>query len=198
MKKTIALILVLTTLLTLASCGMLFPKAKDGKAKTFSVSGMQITLTDSFSEMELDGYEAAYSTRDVFVIMLKESFDLTTSAGISDFAGYAETVHQGNENYSPTELMTEEGLTYFEYTFLNTDKNMTLTYFKSPTELMTEEGLTYSVLITDENKTYKYFTVMLEGTDAFWTVQFACEVSEYDGYKSYFVNWAKSIQFSAV
>ena len=170
MKKTIALILVLTTLLTLASCGMLFPKAKDGKAKTFSVSGMQITLTDSFSEMELDGYEAAYSTRDVLVIMLKESFDLTTSAGISDFAGYAETVHQGNENYSPTELMTEEGLTYFEYTFLN----------------------------TDENKTYKYFTVMLEGTDAFWTVQFACEVSEYDGYKSYFVNWAKSIQFSAV
>jgi hypothetical protein len=96
---------------------------------------------------------------------LKEAFSL--QEGLADLTvdEYAALVHQSNSEKSPTEISKENGLTSFEYSFLN----------------------------TEENKIYRYFTVMYKGSDAFWTVQLACEESAYEEYKPYMIEWAKSV-----
>lgn len=59
-----------------------------------------------------------------------------------------------------------DGINYFEYTYLN----------------LSEES-------------FKYFNTAYESDDAFWLVQFACAVDDYDSNKSDFIKWAKTVSF---
>ena len=65
------------------------------------------------------------------------------------------------------------------------------------TAVLHEDGVTYLEYTAEsDGDTFKYFAAVFKGSDAFWLVQFACDVEEYDGYKSYFISWAKTVEFA--
>ena len=162
MKKFLSLLLFATLLLTFCACTSATPKQ-------FSAQGMTITLTSAFTETTQEGYTACYDSKDVAVFALKESFSLMQGMDKWSLQDYAELVLEANKDRAPQAIKEVEGLTTFEYTFLN-------------------EQL---------NKTYTYFCVMYKTSDAFWLVQFACLEGKYETLRPSFVEWAKTVSFEA-
>lgn len=151
----------------LMSLLLLFCLASCGEPaeEVFSKDGLTITLTDSFRETNYENYTACYESSNTAVFALKESFDLLE--GLEDYTldQYAELVKNANSSKMPSEITETEGLTAFEYSFYN----------------------------TDQDATFKYFTVVYKGVDAFWTVQFCCDKEDYEILKSEFIKYAKSV-----
>jgi len=79
---------------------------------------------------------------------------------------YAELVIDANE-FDVT-LKSVDGLLYFEREFTN----------------------------TEENVTYRYYSFVYEGKDAFWFIQFAVEVEKAPEYVEDIFEWARSVEFS--
>ena len=138
-------------------------------AKKFTSNGMSIVLTDAFTECTLEGYTVCYDSKEAGVFVLKEPFSLR--AGFSDLSidDYAELVYDANASKSPSKISKEGGLTSMEYSFLN----------------------------EEENQTYRYYTTVFKTSDAFWLIQFACKQEDYDAKRHTFIDWAKSIEFTA-
>jgi len=162
MKKIIALLAALILLLSLTAC------SSGSKEKAFSKNGLDITLTNEFSEETLSGYTACYRSTHTMVVTLKEDFSLIEGAADLSVTEYAELLRQANASRSPTSLSTKDGIPYFEYTYFN----------------------------ESENVTYRYYTTAFKGSDAFWMVQFVCNESAYVTQKVNFSTWAKSISVS--
>ncbi len=131
----------------------------------FSKDGLTITLTDSFRETHYENYTACYESSSAAVFAIKESFDLLD--GLEDYTleQYAELVKTSNSSKMPSEITNVDELTTFEYSFYN----------------------------TEEDATFKYFTVVYKGVDAFWTIQFCCDQEDYEILKSEFIKYAKSV-----
>ena len=167
MKKRVSILLVFVMVL-LTAVSCQKPDAEP-KNKIFNSNGMTITLTDEFHESSYQGYTACYESSKVAVFVLKESFSL--QEGFEDFTldEYAELVLQSNSSKSPSAISKKDGLTSMEYKFFN----------------------------ENTNQTYKYFSVMYKGPDAFWLVQFACVENIYDAQKDSFVTWAKTVKFDS-
>ena len=73
-------------------------------------------------------------------------------------------------------------------------------YAKLIYEANIDEGLTtiqYESYDSDEKVSYIYYTVLYEGKEAFWTIQFFCDKADFDEYKPYFIKWAKSVEFKS-
>ena len=162
MKKLLSLVLVLVLLVALVSCGKAQPK-------TFTSSGMSITLTSAFKENPQEGYTTCYDSAKVAVFVLKESFSIQPGVENLTLDEYAALVRQSNASKSPSEITTQDGIYSMEYTFLN----------------------------ESENQTYSYYCTMFKSSDAFWLVQFACKEGDYASYKETFLNWAKTITFDS-
>lgn len=160
MKKLFALLLASLMLVSLVACG-----GEDSKEEVFTSNGMSITLDNSFKESSYEGYTVCFESKTVAIFGLKESFTLLAGLENYTLAQYAELVHNANSSKTPSAITTVDGLTTFEYTFLNTENNVT----------------------------YKYFTTMFKGDDAFWTIQFSCDAKDYDANKADFIKYAKSI-----
>lgn len=63
-------------------------------------------------------------------------------------------------------------------------------------EIQTEDSLTYfERTATVDGDEFSYYSVVYRASDAFWLLQFTCETKEYEEYRPYFVNWAKSVTF---
>ncbi|MBE6978574.1 MAG: hypothetical protein E7438_08130 [Ruminococcaceae bacterium] len=87
---------------------MLQPAAEP---KTFYAESMQITLTDQFAEEKIAGYTAAFTSDQVAVFVLKETF-----AEVSDKFSVEEYGQQViRVNGLSATLQTENGVVYFEY-----------------------------------------------------------------------------------
>lgn len=82
--------------------------------KEFSGSGMTITLTKAFEEVEYQGFTQCYESREAVVFMLKEEFSLVP--GLEDYTleDYADLVLSSNS--IDAEVKTENGVMYFTYT----------------------------------------------------------------------------------
>ena len=107
MKKLIAMVLLVCSIMLLA-CGCdLFTKEK-----TFSKSGMSITLTEDFVEKSRVSYTSTYDSEDIAVFTLKEEKELLGSLSL-DLDGYTKKVIEVN-GYS-VDPKNKDGLTYFEY-----------------------------------------------------------------------------------
>ena len=165
MKKILALVLALLTLLSCVSC--IGGKVYEAADAEFSANGITLTLTKAFKEVDAAtyGYTAAFDSAAVAVFALKESFSLVNSLGATSKTAYAELLRSANAARNPGELKTEDGIVFFEYNFHN----------------------------TDENVTYSYFTTVHEGKDAYWMVQFATKQADYDEYRPYLLKWAKTV-----
>ena len=129
---------------------------------------MEITLTDDFSKTSIEGYTVCYDSAEVAVFALKENFDLMD--GLEDYTieQYGELVLQNNSFDSSVKLLSNDGLTYFDYEYAN----------------------------PETNDTYYYFTVLYKAPDAFWTVQFTTLSEDIEDYIQSFTDWAKTVEFS--
>jgi hypothetical protein len=82
---------------------------------------------------------------------------------------YAQAVYEANAYRSPSAIAHVEGLTTMEYTFVDPAGKATICYFSA----------------------------MLEGPDAFWLIQFSCDEEDYETYRPYFIEWAKTVTFES-
>ena len=141
-------------------------KVYEADAKEFTSNGLTITLTDAFVETKQEGYTVCYDSKSVAVIALKESFSL--AEGVKDWTleYYADLIKSSNSAHSPSNPVKVGNRMVIEYTFFNPNTNVT----------------------------YHYYTCMYKGRDAFWMVQFACDVNDIEEYKPYMMQWADSVR----
>ncbi len=144
-------------------------KAYEYKDSEFSSNGITITLTKAFKGKNHTGYAACYDSKDVAVFVIKENYTLNADFKDMTLDQYAESIYSVNSERNPSPITKTEGITYIEYEFAN------------------EDGAVI----------YKYFVAMYKGDEAFWLVQFACNVDVYGEYLPYFVKWAKTVNVSA-
>ena len=140
------------------------------KATVFSKDGMEITLTEEFTEGKYYDMTAYYDSENATVSAFKEEFTLLEENGESSdmtLNEYAEILMKSGEVNA--EVKTEDGLTYFEY----------------------EKTIDYEVY----SVTYIYYSVVYKSSDSFWLFQFACEKELYSEYSEQFEIWAKSVNF---
>ena len=137
------------------------------KMKTFSSNGMTVTLTNEFKEVDIENYTATYDSKNVAVFTLKEAFALADGIENCSLEQYADLVIKNN-NIGSAEIKTDEGLTYFEYEFVN----------------------------PEINDTYRFFSYVYKTNDAFWLVQFATLDENVEKFAQQITEWAKSVEFS--
>ncbi len=136
------------------------------KEKDFSKAGATITLTDAFTEQSLVTQTAYYVSLKSIVTTLKEDF--------SSFQG-----------------------TEYENMTLNQYANLVLTANSLTAAVAEEDGLLYFTYEKSTNgKEFKYYATVFKGPDAYWLIQFACEVNDFDDFLPDFQKWAKSVTFS--
>ena len=107
--KPIALIsLALVFLMVFTACDLFKSE------KTFSKSGYQITLDDSFTEKEYVSMTGYYESTKMIVTVLKEEFTLFEGYDVETLKEYAELVIEANgmSNITPSE---SNGTVFFEY-----------------------------------------------------------------------------------
>ena len=139
---------------------------KAPEPKTFVTGGMSITLTDAFQKMAVDGYDAAYDSRNVAVFALKEPLSLVEGFADYGLTDYAELLLEVN-NQTDKEIKTQQGRTYFDYSYQNPE-----------TEAL-----------------YHYYTYVYKTEDAFWAVQFALLESDVPAFADQITQWAASVTF---
>lgn len=138
------------------------------EAKHFSENGMEITLTREFRKVQMDGFEASFTSKKAAVFAIKEEFDLVEGFGDLTVEEYGELVIEGNGMEVGSKVKNDIGFPYFEYTREN------------------------EKLKCD----YHYFAVLFKGEDAFWMVQFAVPEADITEYRPLFIDWAKTIEFT--
>lgn len=177
MKKIIALLVTLLTVLSLSACNMLpalgtylalSQPVYKADEEVFKADGLEITLTEAFTETDMEGFTACYDSSEVAVFVLKEDYASIPQLSDLSLEEYADLVHEANADRSPDAITETDGLTSMEYEFYN----------------------------EDDSTNYKYFSTMFKGEDAFWLVQFAVDADDYEEYKPYFIEWAKSVKFT--
>jgi hypothetical protein len=87
---------------------MLQPAAEP---KTFYADSLQMTLTDQFTEQKIPGYTAGFTSEQVAVFVLKETFEqVSDKLSVEEYGQQVIRVNGLNAS-----LQTENGVTYFEY-----------------------------------------------------------------------------------
>lgn len=136
--------------------------------ETFTYGDMSITLTDEFSEANIDGYSACYQSYDNLVMLIKDDSSLFENFETYTLEQYGEDTLVYNEFDDSIELQQENGLTYFEYEFND----------------------------EDTGEVYSYFVPLYKSSDAFWFFQFASMKEDYETCREHFIEWAKSVEFA--
>lgn len=148
--------------------GFYFAKLQISSDKTFSADGMQITLPGGFWKSDISpAYNAVYDSDTVAVFALKEPFSLLEGFENYTLDEYMNLVIKNN-GVTSAEKGSEDGLTWFDYTYTN----------------------------TSDGEIYRYFVYVYKTDDAFWTVQFALFDSDTAAYREQITTWAKSVRFN--
>ena len=135
--------------------------------KTFEKSGMQITLTSAFYEKDLVSLTAYYESTDSIVTALKEEFSQVEGFGNYTLAEYTDLVKQANKLSAAVSSREGQDYQYF-------------TYEKSVS-----------------GKTFFYLATTHKASDAFWLIQFACDVSDKEKFTDTFLGWADTVTFTS-
>ena len=173
MKKILALILGILMLASAVACGDIteLGDAIEDKleAKDFTTQNMTITLHEGFVGAELEGYTAAWAYNKTAIFTLREDFSAIEGYTNISVKEYAELLLKVNSGKNPGALKQEDGLTYFEYEFLN----------------------------EDEDVSYSYLTAAYsEGDGIYWMVQFSTITEDYADRRDDFIKWAKTVKFA--
>ncbi len=133
--------------------------------KAFSTEEMQITLTNKFTETELEEFTYCYDSKYAAVFALKES--ISSFDNINTLEDYGNLIIEVNGLTDISTLKTYDDLLYFEYSFENSESKLT----------------------------YYYFSVVYKTQDDFWLIQFATPEENSENLFESFVKWAKSVEF---
>ncbi len=162
MKKILAVTLaILSILIGLTGCGM--------EEKTYSKSGMSITLPGYFYEKELMTYTYYLESIDSIVLVIKETFD------------YLENNSEFNSNSSLTEYA-----------------NAVITNNKLDSEVERRQDGKYEFFNfekTVDGKDFFYLATVYKSQDSFWLIQFACLTKDKDTFMPQFLEWADTVTF---
>lgn len=135
------------------------------KTQEFTKAGLTITLTQGFHEQDVVSQTATYASSDHIVICLKEEFYALKQSNI------------------PANISLEE---YAEAVIRNNNIE---------TNLTGDETRPYFIYSRQINgKEFSYLTMVFKGSDAFWTVTFACETKKFDEAQGQFIEWADTIE----
>ncbi len=133
--------------------------------KTFTANGLTITLTDGFKEESSVQVTTGFSSKDVYVVALREPFTLLPGSEDMTVEEYAELVKTANNR---TETVQKYGdLTGFDYDYEGTDGKSEL----------------HSRIF------------MFKEEEAFWTVQFITLRKDFEKYADRINTWAASVRF---
>ena len=135
--------------------------------KTFSDSGMSITLTGDFEEFDVDNFTVSYASKNVAVFALKEEFSLAPALENYSLVDYVDMVRRVNN--------------------LNNDSIRTIAGYVC---------IVFDRVNEDTNEEYRYFAFAYKADDAFWLVQFAVLSENADQYEDQIAKWAGSMKFS--
>ena len=102
----------------LAGTGV-FSNSLKGADKEFKVNDMTVVLNDNFDRKESEAYTAYITSDKVLFIAIEESFNLLPELRTWTLTEYGESVIEIYDNGKYSDLKTEDGLTYFEYDFVN-------------------------------------------------------------------------------
>ncbi len=135
--------------------------------EVFTKDGFSITLTSEYREREYENYFVSYDSKNILVAVIKEPFSAFDDFKNYTLEQYAELMKLNctKDTVTPSDVTEKDGVTYFEYSYFN-----------------------------KEGESYKYLTAMYKGDDAFWTVQFATSLSDYEGFKLQMLEFAKSVK----
>ena len=136
------------------------------KPETFTYDDMEITLTNEFDEVSVDGYTVCYESMDVGILALEEEFALAEGFGDLSLEEYGQLIIDANA--LDCSLQDENDLVYFEYQYTD----------------------------SASSDAYNYFNVVYKTSDAFWMFQFASLEEDYAEYQPLFIEWAQSVEFA--
>ena len=141
----------------------------EAQDKTFTASGMSITLTDAFIDDEMEGFTATWATEDVVVVALEEPFhtltDVLPNPSTASVEEYLRLLIEHNGEGNAVE--TVDGLPRYYYDWENVEAGVT----------------------------YRYFVYAFKSDDAFWMVQIVVDVESLDKYEDDVSRWAHSVTF---
>lgn len=159
-KNILAISLIFILTFSFAACSKVQPL-------DFSYEEMTITLNDTFSETNSEGYTVCYDSKNIAVLALKEKFDYMEGFENFTLEQYRNLVSSANTSLEITPLEID-GMYCMEHSFFN----------------------------ADVEAEYTYLSVTYKSDEAFWLIQFACLSEKYDSLKPDFINWAKSVRFN--
>lgn len=165
MKKIKYLILTIACLVLFVSCGS---KSKESVKK---YNEIEITLTTSFKQTEQSGIYCTYESKNMIVLINRESINDVVSAYGSDMTlkQYCQKVIELNNK---TVLGPYSGETiYYCYS-----------YYTS----------------TVDGKNYKYMLVCMRNDQYFYTINFATLESKFDDLNNDMLKYARSITISNI
>lgn len=162
MKRLLSAFLAVLFVLSLAACG----SGEQLKSKLFLCDEMRITLDTDFESSQQEGYSAMYHSDKADVLVLREDKEYFKEN--LTFDEYVELVRSHNESSDLGDLIEDDGLSYFEYTY---------------------EDAAYS-------GTYECLTAVIESDMAYWLLQFYCSAEDYPTLKASFLEWAHSVFFN--
>lgn len=180
MKKIIAIILAAVIAVSMTACAD--TKGSDTETtttvadveianpKTFEKSGIKITVSENFTEAEMEGYAIVLESKEDEIVLFGLKEPSENFAGFDEFTleEYSDLVYNANAAKSPKEFEKNDDLLCMEYDYHN----------------------------ADENEDYSYLAAVFKGPDSFCTLQFACKKDNYEKLKPYFVKYLKSVEIS--
>ena len=145
----------------------LFTSSKEVEPKTFTDSGITITLTEDFEKDSQPDFAAAYKSNKAMVLVVKEDF--AYAPYLADYAieEYGELFLNYNRMNDVSIMQSQNGLYYFEYEATNE-----------------ENGITYY-----------YYCTLHRSEDAFWVVNFCTLAPSRDTMRPLFEQWSQTVTF---
>ncbi len=135
------------------------------KEKDFSKAGLTITLNENFGEEEIVTQTATYSSLKYVITSLKEEFQLFEDVGLSTDIPLSEYADM---------IITANAL---DATVEGSDSRPSFVYSEQA-----------------NGKDYSYLATVFRGSDAFWTVTFACETKYFADSQAQFEKWADTVK----
>ncbi|MBQ7294606.1 MAG: hypothetical protein IJW86_00265 [Clostridia bacterium] len=134
--------------------------------EAFTYGNMSITLTNEFSERNVDGFSACYESYSSIILINKDDKEFFEDFDSYTLEEYGNDIIENSEY--DVELQKENGLTYFEYVYND----------------------------EESGDVYSYFVPVYKSDDAFWLFQFSSFEEDYETYREQFVEWAKTVEFA--
>ncbi len=154
----------------------LFGCGEENSTGKFEKDGLSITLTSNFSAGQKEGYTAYYQSSQMVVATKKEPFasfeNVTRDLSLCSTAEYVADLEA--EWYRKQSINSWQG------------------------GVVEENGLVYFTYEDDEfGDGFKVCCFGYKSADAFWSVRFGCEATNYEGLKKDIFDYAKTVKLNA-